>query len=74
MVDMIALNAFVVFYRVQYETLHISTEYNVRCFRLCVMINNGMNYVTKFAYCDNTKQAKSIVNECVIDFLARFGA
>lgn len=73
MVDLFELNAFVAFYRVQYETLHINVEYNVRCFRLCIMINNGKNYVTKFAYCNTTKEAKAIVNDCVIDFLARFG-
>lgn len=73
MIDMFELHAFVMFYRVQYESLHINTEYDPRCFRLCVMINNGKNYVTKFVYCSKTKEAKAVVNDCVIDFLARFG-
>lgn len=72
MLDLFGVNALIAFYHAQYETLRIKAEYDIRCFRLCVLINNGKNYVTKYVYC-KIDEAKTIVNDCIIDFLARFG-
>lgn len=73
MVDLFQVNDLLRFYRADYPNMIIKSSYNPCGFYMNVWIECAGNKQKYTFTCSTTQEAENRINDCVIDYLAKWG-